>query len=175
MLIILIALIVVASTCQNCVFNGVEYWSGQYLGYRRCCNGYWINCPFYDGSYHCEQAYCNCIGNNNPIVSFAVDNTSIIDSHYHLTDDNRLYTQYVTLAKFNEVKQIYYPMAVVHSTKVQNGDLIIWDGTDIGVSGNVVMEIQHYAIDHTHLNCCAAIKIGFSYYVKVCCGTGCCC
>lgn len=175
MLAILLFIFITSSTaCIPCTWNGQEYLSGQYLGYMRCCNGNWIPCPHDQDGYHCEWAYCGCIG---PILDAQVDSKSVITPDYALTSDNRLYTQYVTLAKYCEEKQIYYAGEIMHSTEVHKDDLIIWDAMDINGTGNVVMRIEHYAVDKYHLNCCASIKVGFppSCQVKVCCGTGCCC
>ena len=177
--------------CAPCYWNGQPFSCGAIAWftsrYHACCDGAWCTCA---SSY--PNGNCGCCGlfanktidsndnndsNDKPFIDSNVDNTPIDLSTYSKTEDNRLYTQFVTKAKFNKQTQMYEANGIAHSTDLQQGDLIMWDGKDVNRTGNVVMKLEHYAVDKKHKNCCASIKVAFppSCQVKVCCGSGCCC
>lgn len=160
--------------CGECLSNGFAFSCGITVNMGGCtyvcCNTYWVQCGRY-----CNPVGCRCPGSLDFNATVIVP---INKSQYDLTEDKRLFTQYVTTAV--QVDDKVRPGQIKHSSELRVGDLVMWPGHDLGtgdLGSHVVMTVGHHNVSRSQAKCCASISIGFppSCHVKFCCGNGCCC
>jgi hypothetical protein len=162
------ALLSIVYSCE-CIYADKTFSCGAVNGVQICCSDGWEQCT--GGGW--QPWSCKCY--NARERTYQVSNASVVTGDYKYTSAGHLYSEYVTIAKADG--GTYVPSEIVHSSKLQKGDKIMWPADDIGGSNgtNVVMKLDELNIDKTHLNCCARRRVHAFCVMGICCGAPCCC
>lgn len=150
-----------ANQCAQC--DDANYWYScgaiLYIGgvQSRCCNGQW--CPCAPAPFPCDC--CN---------KAVVDNATVLSDEYSYNSKGRLYTEYVTLAKFDSITNTYYAGNIVKSCDLKLNSQVIWPKFDVDhlATGNIMIKVSHLNMTSKELKCCTKGS-------TLCCGVGCDC